>query len=125
LNANGWRARRQATTTERRSDREGWRARIENDSRQENKTREGGRDGNDVGSSGAGCARETAERVRKGAEGGADIGAVVQCRFLVAASLRDFDILFSVRESMEQRRVLREKQRGNQQQAVEQSGHLS
>jgi hypothetical protein len=60
----------------------------------------------------------------EGAEGGTDIGAMVECRHLAIPMRGDCNIVPGVREAVKHRCVLREKQCGNQQQRAEQSGHL-
>lgn len=60
----------------------------------------------------------------QGAESGTDVGAMVERRGFALAGLRDSNVVPGVLEAVQHRRVLREKQRGNQQQWTEQSGHF-
>ena len=60
----------------------------------------------------------------EGAESRADVGAMIQRRRTPVLVGGERELVLGVREAMQQRRVLRKKQRGNQQQGTKPSGHL-
>ena len=65
-----------------------------------------------------------AERMGQRAEGGADIGTVVDSRSVTRVHLSQFCFVLGMFEAVQHRRVLREKQCEDKQQVAERAGHI-